>query len=141
MILSYEWCINICDVVALTQEAFKAPVIQVNSSRLILRDAIPDLLFADLPPELLLRTTVSSPEQYLLSLEDYFKGGGSPTDNETGLHLRSYYTSRDADICVSKPAGASKTVRTIRVCVYMCSISMHMHRSQKGQGGASAPLV
>lgn len=95
------------------QEAFKAPVIQVNSSRLILRNVIPDLLFADLPPELLLRTTVSSPDQYLLSLEDYYKGGGSPTDKETGLHLRSYYTPQDADIYVEKPTGAAKTVCAI----------------------------
>lgn len=85
-------------------------MILVNSNRLVLRHALPDLLFADLSPELLLRTTVSSPDQYLLSLDDLFHGGGSPTDEETGLHVRSYYTTEEADVCVSKPAGALKTV-------------------------------
>ena len=97
------------------QEAFKTPVILVNSNRLVLRNALPDLLFADLSPELLLRTTISSPDQYLLSLDGFFSGGGSPTDEETGHHVRSYYTPEEADVCVRKPAGALKTVC---LCLY-----------------------
>lgn len=87
------------------QEAFKAPVIRVNSNRLFLRQMIPDLLFVDLPPELIYRSSVG--DQSLFSLE----GGMVPPVREvSGLFVRSYYSSEIEDTCVRKPAGAQKTV-------------------------------
>ena len=111
------------------KEAFKAPVIQINSGRLNLQKALPDLLFADLPPEQLLRTTVSSPEQYLFSLEDHFSGGESLSDKETGLHTRSYYTSEQADICIGKPAGALKTVSWWIIVAHMLLASSSFYNT------------
>lgn len=76
----------------------------------MLRDVIPDLLFADLPPESIFRNTVSSNEHYLMSLEEDFAGEGTPSGDVSGLFVRMYYNSEDADVCARKPAGALKTV-------------------------------
>lgn len=79
--------------------------------RLTLSQVIPDLLFADLPPELLFRTKMSSPDHYLVSLEDRFFGGVAPPPTEsTGMFVQSYYSADHADIFLRKPAGALKAV-------------------------------
>jgi len=86
-------------------------VIRVESTRLTLSQVIPDLLFADLPPEMLFRSKVSSPDHYLMSLEDRLFGGVAPPPPEaTGMSIQSYYSSNEADVLVSKPAGALKAV-------------------------------
>lgn len=95
------------------QEAFKTPVICLHGNKLMLRDVIPDLLFADLPPESIFRNTVSSSEHYLVSLEEDFAGEGTPSGDVSGLFVRMCYTSENADICARKPAGALKTVSVV----------------------------
>lgn len=96
------------------QEAFKTPVIRVDHNRLTLSQVIPDLLFADLSPKMLFRTKVSSPDRYLMSLEDHFFGGMAPPPPEaTGMFVQSYYSFDHDDIFVRKPAGALKAVSLI----------------------------
>lgn len=93
------------------QEAFKTPVVRVENTRLTLSKVIPDLLFADLPVEMLFRTTVSSPDHYLASLEDHFSGGVAlPPPEATGMFVEPYYSFQHADVLVSKPAGALKAL-------------------------------
>lgn len=83
----------------------------METSRLTLSHVIPDLLFADLPPEMLFRTKVSSPNHFLMSLEEHFYGGVAPPPSEaTGMFVQAYYSFDDADICIKKPAGALKAV-------------------------------
>ncbi len=97
-----------------SQEAFKTPVIRVEADRLVISHIIPDLLFADLPPELLFRSKVSSPDYYLMSLEDCFFGGVAPPPPEaTGMFIQSYYSFNHDDVFVRKPAGALKAVKLI----------------------------
>ena len=94
------------------QEAFKSPVIRLNGKKLVLRDLIPDLLFADLPPELIYRSKSSTEDQVLFSLD----GDPPMLDREgSGLFVRTYYTAENEDICVRKPAGALKTVSTCNI--------------------------
>lgn len=98
------------------QEAFKSPIIRLHGNRLSLREVIPDLLFADLPPESILRNTVGTNDHYLMSLEADFAGEGLPSGDVSGLFVRPYYTSEDTDICARKPAGAVKTVSPSFLC-------------------------
>ena len=78
----------------------------MNNNKLYLREMIPDLLFVDLPPELIYRSKSSLGDQLVFSLEDSMV----PTGEVSGLFVRSYYSSEHEDICVRKPAGAQKTV-------------------------------
>ena len=98
------------------QEAFKIPIIRVHGNRLSLRDVIPDLLFADLPPESIFRNTVGTNDHFLMSLEADFAGEGPPSRDVSGLFVRPYYTSEVTDICARKPAGAMKTVSALFPC-------------------------
>lgn len=97
-------------------------MVRVDSSRLILSEVIPDLLFADLPPELLFRTKVSAPDRYLMSLEGSFFGGvAPPSPEDTGMSVQSYYSQEDADVFVRKSPGALKAVCACPACdVVMC---------------------
>ena len=86
-------------------------MVRVESTRLILSHLIPDLLFADLPPEMLFRTKVSSPNHFLVSLEERLFGGVAPPPSEsTGMFVQPYYSFDDADVFIRKPAGALKAV-------------------------------
>lgn len=86
----------------------------MDTNRLTLSQVIPDLLFADLPPEMLFRTKISSPARYLMSLEDRFFGGMAPPPPEaTGMFVQSYYSVEHADVFVRKPAGALKAVSNV----------------------------
>ncbi len=92
------------------QEAFKTPLIVVNGSKLLLPRVIPDLLFADLPSELIFWSKVGGrgEEELLSSL-----GGAHlppPSKELSGLFVRQYYTSKQEDFCVRQPAGALKAV-------------------------------
>ncbi len=84
------------------QEAFKSPVIHINGSKLLLPRVIPDVLFADLPSELIFWSKVGEREQEELSLP--------PSKETSGLFIRRYYTSEQEDVCVRKPAGALRAV-------------------------------
>ena len=92
------------------QEAFRTPVIRVDNSLLTLSCLIPDHLFADLSPGLLVRTKGNHTDRFIFSLEDRTTGGVSTQSPETcGTFVRSYYSfNRDDDILVRKPAGALK---------------------------------
>ncbi len=87
-------------------------MVRVDSTRLVLSQVIPDLLFADLPPELLIRNKGSSSDHFLLSLEEQFFGGVAPPSPEaTGMFVQPYYSADDADELVRRPVGALKAVR------------------------------
>ena len=105
------------------QEAFKTPVIRVNNSRLVLRKVLPDLLFADLPPELMYRTSLNPPDQDLFPHDDT-EFDRTLSESGSGLFVRSYFTSEDADQCVRKPAGALKTVSYNLTLVGVCLASI-----------------
>ena len=85
------------------------PVVRVGSHRVKLRQIIPELLFNDFAPELLFRTTLSSPDMFLMSLEEHMSAGIPPSE-ATGRFLRYYYTQQEEDCCLTK-AGAEKAVR------------------------------
>lgn len=88
-------------------------MIHMDTTRITLSHIIPDLLFADLPPEMLIRTKISPPEHYLMSLEDRFFGGVAPPPPEaTGMFVQPYYSFTHADVFLRKPAGALKAVCT-----------------------------
>ena len=74
-----------------------------------MRQAIPDLLFGDLPSEMLFRTATSGQDQFMMSLERHFNESHLPKE-DTGLYIRHYYTLDDEDTCLSKPPGAPKAV-------------------------------
>lgn len=102
------------------QEAFKTPVLRVDGVRLTLSHIVPDLLFADLPPELLFRSKVSSPDRFLVSMENHLFSGVSPPPTEsTGMCVDSYYSFDDDDVFVRKPAGVLKAV-SYRVALVIC---------------------
>ena len=116
------------------QEAFKTPVIRLHGNKLMLRDVIPDLLFADLPPESIFRNTVSSNEHYLMSLEEDFAGEGTPSGDVSGLFVRMYYNSEDADVCARKPAGALKTVSAFFLYLKLVDILYPTPALPRGKG-------
>ena len=94
----------------------------MESNRLTLSQVIPDLLFADLPPELLFRSKVSPPDCYLMSLEEGFFGGVAPPPPEdSGMFIQSYFSPEHADVFVRKP-GALKAVS-----MYWSSLGLLSH--------------
>ena len=106
------------------QEAFRTPVVRVETTRITLAHIIPDLLFADLPPEMLFRSKVSSPDHFLVSLEERFFGGVAPPPPESsGMSIQPYYSFVDADEFIKKPAGALKAVSSLCWCVGCCWVS------------------
>lgn len=89
------------------QEAFKTPVIHVSGSKLLLPRVIPDLLFADLPPELIFWSKVGEREEEMVSNGQLML---PPSKELSGLFVHRYYTSKQEDMCVRQPAGALKAV-------------------------------
>ena len=90
---------------------------------MFIRQVIPELLFNDFAPELLFRSTLSSPNMFLTSLEDHMNEG-IPPQEATGQFLRLYYTQQEEDCCLRKPAGAVKAVSVSNVCIVGLS-SLH----------------
>ena len=88
-------------------------MVRVGSLRIKLQEVIPELLFNDFTQELLFRTTLSSPDTFLMSLEEHMSGGIPPAES-TGRFLRLYYTQQEEDCCLMKPAGASKAVSNFK---------------------------
>ena len=93
------------------QEAFRTPLIRMNNNKIFLPKMVPDLLYADLPQELIYRTSMA--EQFLTSLDESLISLPIPRKDVSGLFVRHYYTSEQDDICVRKPAGALKTVGVV----------------------------
>ena len=88
-------------------EAFKSPLVRLNGQSLVLRDVIPDLLFVDLPPELIYRMgeDPAADEPYPSPPHPPL-----PSRESSGLFIKSYYSLEQDEECVRKPAGAIKAV-------------------------------
>ena len=92
-------------------------MVHVGFHRVKLQQVIPELLFNDFAPELLFRTTLSTPDMFLMSLEEHMNGGIPPPE-DTGRYLRLYYTQENEDHNIIKTAGAEKAVSHEQVQVF-----------------------
>lgn len=89
------------------QHAFKSPWACVNGQKLALQKIIPDLLFVELPPQLLYRSGEDPGHDEACPSPPH---PPLPDQESTGLSITSYYTLDLDEECVRQPAGANKAV-------------------------------